>query len=239
MRYQLRYVRVGAGSCGRAAERRLYPIASEPTPNRPTRRRPAPRSSHHTSSTAARSSAREPSLSIDRVGDGAALLVAGLGRHPGPRVVLGHAPPGQPRQPGRRRRPPRRRTKSKPAGQVVLDQQRHVVDDTAPSGTAARARPTAARPAGARSRSDRPRFASSANTSTGEGGPVEATVGGHDAGAEACHDRGQPGGARLDDLAGDRVGVDDHRAVLGEQRGDGALARSDAAGQPTLARRAT
>ena len=42
----------------------------------------------------------------------------------------------------------------------------------------------------------------------------------------------RPGGARRDDLAGEPVGVDEHRAALDEPRRDGRLARPDAPGQP-------
>ena len=45
--------------------------------------------------------------------------------------------------------------------------------------------------------------------------------------------KGQPR-AGLDDLPGDPVGVDDHRAALGQQGRDGALPRSDPAGQPDV-----
>jgi hypothetical protein len=65
-----------------------------------------------------------------------------------------------------------------------------------------------------------------------ERGSVQGAVRGQDAVAERLHDRGQARAARLEDLAGDAVGVDDDRSSLGQQRRDRALPRPDPAGQP-------
>ena len=58
--------------------------------------------------------------------------------------------------------------------------------------------------------------------------PVEGAVGGDDPGPEALHHRGEHLGAGLLQLPGDRVGVDDHRALGGQQRRHRRLARADA-----------
>src|SRR4051794_11780932 len=65
----------------------------------------------------------------------------------------------------------------------------------------------------------------------GELGAVEGAVGAEDVGAELADYRVQSGRARLDNLTGDRVGVDDHGTVLPQQPGDGALSRADTPGE--------
>ena len=64
--------------------------------------------------------------------------------------------------------------------------------------------------------------------------PVQGAVRGQHAGAEHADHLGQAGGARLDDLAGHLVGVDDQRAVAGQPPGHLALAGADPAGQADL-----
>src|SRR5262249_35476246 len=59
-------------------------------------------------------------------------------------------------------------------------------------------------------------------------GAVEATVGADDARAELLDHLREHGHARLLELARDRVGVDDHRAALGEHRCDRRLPGADA-----------
>src|SRR5690606_12420170 len=64
--------------------------------------------------------------------------------------------------------------------------------------------------------------------------PVEGAVGPQHLVAERLDDLGEPGGARLDDLACDLVGVDHDRAALGEPAGHLALAGTDSAGETDL-----
>ncbi len=62
--------------------------------------------------------------------------------------------------------------------------------------------------------------------------PVQCAVGSQDVLAELLHQGSQPLGARLDDLAGDDVTVDNHAAALGERGRHRRLAGADAAGEP-------
>ena len=62
-------------------------------------------------------------------------------------------------------------------------------------------------------------------------GPVQSALVVEDVLPEGGHDLRQAVRPRLDDLAGDLVGVDDDRAELRELRRDGRLARPDPAGQ--------
>src|SRR5258708_27308529 len=64
-----------------------------------------------------------------------------------------------------------------------------------------------------------------------EGGAIEAAVRREHGGAELRGDLRQRRHARLDDLPGEQVGVDDRRAPGAEQVGDCALSRGDAAGE--------
>ena len=59
--------------------------------------------------------------------------------------------------------------------------------------------------------------------------PVEGAVGGDDPGPEALHHRREHLGAGLLELPGDRVGVDDHRALGGQERRHRGLAGADPA----------
>src|SRR5262249_38119238 len=65
-----------------------------------------------------------------------------------------------------------------------------------------------------------------------ERAPIDRPVGGDDGGPERVDDRGEARASGPVDLVTDAVGVDHARAELGEDRGDGALARADAAREP-------
>lgn len=65
----------------------------------------------------------------------------------------------------------------------------------------------------------------------GEGRPVEGTVGPDHVRTEAFDDRVEAGPARLDDLTGDGVGVDHHRASGRQQTGHGGLPGPDTPAQ--------
>ena len=65
----------------------------------------------------------------------------------------------------------------------------------------------------------------------GEPRAVELAVGAHDLVAEPLDDRGQRLGSGADRIASERVGVQDHGAVCGEQAGDRRLPGADPAGQ--------
>jgi hypothetical protein len=62
--------------------------------------------------------------------------------------------------------------------------------------------------------------------------PVKAAVRPEQALAEFGEDSGQAGGSRLNNLPGDRIGVDDQRTLRGEPPGNLALTRAYTAGQP-------
>ena len=66
----------------------------------------------------------------------------------------------------------------------------------------------------------------------GERRTVERTVGPNHGRAEALEHGPVGGCARLHDLTGDQVGVDHHRATVGELGGNRGLARADASGEP-------
>ena len=51
-----------------------------------------------------------------------------------------------------------------------------------------------------------------------QGGPVQRPVGGDHPVPECLDDGGQPRGSRFDHLAGDHVGVDDHRPTSARSR---------------------
>ena len=65
----------------------------------------------------------------------------------------------------------------------------------------------------------------------GQRRPVQRAIGQQDVLAERVDELGQPLGARLDDLAGDDVAVDDDAAALGERGGHRRLSGADPAGQ--------
>src|SRR5262249_2595113 len=65
-----------------------------------------------------------------------------------------------------------------------------------------------------------------------ERAPIDRPVGGDDRGPERVDDRRGAGASGPVDLVTDPVGVDHARAELGEDRGDRALARADAAREP-------
>ena len=67
---------------------------------------------------------------------------------------------------------------------------------------------------------------------TAERLPVEPPVGCNHPRPELPHDLGERGLARLHHLAGEHVGIDDHRAQHAEHRCDRALAGGDPPGQP-------
>ena len=113
--------------------------------------------------------------------------------------------------------------------------ERHVVDDDA-RGVARRARRGTARATGARRRDARcrsavPRWPGPRTRSRPSAGRSSGPSSWSTRVAERGPDRVERGLPRLDDLAGQRVRVDDDGAELGEAAGDGGLARRDAAGE--------
>ena len=79
--------------------------------------------------------------------------------------------------------------------------------------------------------SSRRRAASSAKTIRPSAGRSRSPSGGQQVLAELLDDLGQPRRAVRDDLAGQRVGVDDHGAELDQELRHRALARGDSTGQ--------
>ena len=75
------------------------------------------------------------------------------------------------------------------------------------------------------------RRSSSAKTIAARAGRSSRPSAPDDAVAELRDHGVEAGRAGLDDLAGDGVGVDDHRAALGQQRSRGVLARAHSPGQ--------
>src|SRR6266536_3592467 len=163
----------------------------------------------------------------------AAVAVAGLRRHPGPRLVRRDAAGGQPGQPRGLRRLHDHDQVVLP-GQPVLDQQRDVEDHH-------RVRWRGRQRLGGPLRHQRVHYRVQpapgrlvGEHDRGQPGPVQPAV-------RAAHPRPelrqhglQAAAARLDHLAGDGVGVDDDGAVPGQQAGHRALARADPPGQPDL-----
>ena len=159
-------------------------------------------------------------------------VVAGLGGHPAAGVPLGGPPllhePTDPFLGGR----------VDHHGQVVavlvpeLDQQRDVVDDDRVVGGRGVLLLGDRADAGVRD-GLQPRAGGRVGEHDGpQGGPVEGAIGAQHPRPEGVDDLGQPVAARGDDLAGELVGVHDHRSVRGEPSGHGRLARPDATRQP-------
>ena len=88
---------------------------------------------------------------------------------------------------------------------------------TASSGTSAASSTARSRTSGWTMAFSRARASGSAKTTARQRRPVQGAVGGEHPLAEGLDDRGQARRAGLDDLAGDRVGVDDHGAPRGQQ----------------------
>ncbi len=171
----------------------------------------------------------------DVVGDLAALGVGGLGGDPGPGVRLGEAAGHETLHPQLLRRL-HDDDDVELAGAVAarperLREQRDVVhDDRVRSGR--RQQLGGALPhQRVDDRLERLPALRVREHDRGQGGAVERPVGGQHLGAELLHDRGQARCARLDDLARDRVGVDDDGAEGGQPLSDRALPRPDAPGQ--------
>ena len=212
MRYQLRYVRSSRERFRARVRAMTLSDRDRADPNR----LPWPRSRSHSASTAARSSARvEPSFSMISSATARRCSSLGLRGHPRLGVVAGHPAARQPLQARlavgeHHRRPTSKPSRASPSRRAAGRRRR-------------RPRPRAPRPSSSATRAPTSGCTIALRSAQGvlvvehdlgQRGAVEAAVG-DDRVAEARDDRVVAGRAGLDDLAGDRVGVDDHRAVLG------------------------
>ena len=190
------------------------------------------RSSVHSSPTCRSSSAREPELSTTMSAIASRCSLAGLGRHPRLRLLPGH--PAQPHQPVEL--DPGRHIHHDDevvgAGQVVLRDERHIVDQhRARARPAPRARACGHRPADGRSRSGWPasacrrtrrrrvRTRSSAPSGPSTSGPKAATTAARPSVPGATTSRAIRSASMID------------RALSGQTPGYLALAGPDPAGQ--------
>ena len=169
----------------------------------------------------------------DDVGDGPPLLVGRLRGDPRAGVLRRRGRAARAGPPGSRGRPRRRaRGRRSPPGRsrpAAGRRGRRRRPPAPPSSDLDRPRPHQRMHDAVEPRPGR----GSANTTAASAGRSSAPSAASTPSPERLDHRRQPGRARLDDLAGDRVGVDDRPPrARPAGPGDGALARSDPAGQP-------